>query len=515
MALTFLSSCEDKLDVTNPNNQTSGDFWVSEESMGEGVIAIYNRLLTDGCYSRMTPSLNDVRGDDVWSESPWTIYPLVGDFTVLNDYDVLEWMWREWFMMVYRSNIVLSHINDISFNDADYKNRLLGQTLFLRAFAYYNLVESYENVPIIKTVPAGGDDFYPASSPREDVVAFIIEDLTQAANLLPKDYNNISGIDAGQIGRATSGAAKGLLSRMYMMEENWTAAEEVLADIVELQQYQLVENYADNFTYSNENNSESLFEIQFGDFGTEENWWSYSTTNWRQASCVNYNYGIPIFGAWGDLKPTQWLYEEYKQERTVDGLLDERLYSTLVSYEAEYDTYTDGRSNQLFGGSPYTDGRLDQNDIFLAKHTYARIPGHTLESDGVRMGSIINYRIMRYAEILLSYAETLYELGKYDEAYAPLNEVRTRANLSELPTGSLSNTDLYEEIIHQRVLELSVESIRHFDIKRWGWFYDANRIEQLKTHDDEFETWKEGHEYLPIPSTELDLNPNLGINSAN
>jgi hypothetical protein len=72
-----------------------------------------------------------------------------------------------------------------------------------------------------------------------------------------------------------------------------------------------------------------------------------------------------------------------------------------------------------------------------------------------------------------------------------------------------------DEIIHQRVLELSLEGIRTLDIKRWGWYYDQNKLNELTTHDDEFGTWKEGHEYFPIPSGEMDTNPNLSPNSAN
>lgn len=524
LALTFASmafGCADKLDVVNPNNQTAADFWTTENSIAEGVIGIYNRLIVDGYYARMTPSLIDVRGDDVWSESPWTIYPLSGDFTVLNDYDVLTWLWREYFMQVYRANIVLKYIDDINFTDNDYKNRLKGQALFLRALAYYNIAENYETAPLLRAVPNGEDEFYPTSANYSNLLNFMVEDLVQAVDMLPLSYNNVNGADKGQLGRATKGSARALLARVYMIQNDWANAEKLLSDIIESKVYSLVDNYADNFGYQNENNSESVFEIQFGNFGTDENWWSYSTTNWRQGHALGFNYGITAFGAWGDLKPTTWLYNEFKKELTTDGQLDPRLYSTIVSYEPEYDTYTDGRNNTIFGRDAYRDtnalGRttLQAGNIFIAKYTYSRINGHTLEQDGERLGNVINYRLIRYAEVLLNYAETLYELGRYNEVYEPLNQVRKRAKLASITEGSLSNTDLYNEIVHQRVLELSVECIRHFDIKRWGWFYNNDRLQELISHDDEFATWKQGHEYLPIPSTELAINPNLGQNSAN
>lgn len=524
IGIGLLGSCDDKLDVENPNAQDSSGFWKTESEISEGVTAIYNRLLTDGCYARMTPSLNDVRGDDVWSESPWTIYPLTGDFTVFSEYDVLSWMWREWFIMVYRANLVLDKANGVSFTDESYKNRLVGQALFLRAFAYYNLTESYEQVPLSTQVQDNADEYYPETNSRDEILAQIVEDLTTALDMLPESYDDVNGVDAGQTGRATWGAAAGLLARVYMIQERWPEAENLLSEIIKLDIYELVPDYSDNFTYSNENNIESLFEVQFGNFGTADNWWSLSTSDWRQAHCIGYNYGLTEFTAWGDLKPTHWLYEQFKKERTADGLLDPRLYSTLVSYEAEYDTYTDGRTNEIFGVNPYTDNgandpklypKINGDSIFIAKYTYSRIPGHSQESDGVMLNSIINYRVIRYAEILLNYAEVLCMQGQYGDALPFINQIRERANLSTVPAGSLSDEQIWDELMHQRVLELSIEGIRHFDIKRWGWFYKADKLEELKSHDDEFETWVNGKEYLPIPSSEMDLNPNLSGNSNN
>ncbi len=515
LAVNFLTSCDDKLEVTNPNTATTAEFWKTEDHVAEGVIATYNRLLTDGCFCRMVPSLTDVRGDDVWSQSPWTIYPLSGDFTVLSNYDVVEWPWREWYIMIARANLVLFHGKDIEYSSPEYKNRLLGQAYFLRALTYYYLTEMYEKVPLILEVPENGN-YYPKTSTRDEIIEAIISDLKLAQDMLPKSYDAINGPDKSQKGRATWGAATGLLAKAYLMKSNFESAKVELEKIVTSNQYSLVSNYGDNFTYENENNSESLFEVQFGNFGTAENWWSYSTSDWKQGNALGFNYGLTLFGAWGDLKPTKWLYEQFKKEATVDGTLDPRLYWTLVSYEEEYNTATDGRSNQIFGKDLGSYAAL-KNSPTIAKYTYARIPGHTAESEGNRLGSTINYRVLRYADILLLYAEVLNETGKTAEAYAPLKLVRDRAKLANLSETrpNMTQAEMRDEIVHQRVLELSIESIRSFDIKRWGWYYDSNKLAELATHDDEFVTWKAGHEYFPVPSGEMDNNPNLEPNSAN
>jgi len=252
----ILSSCEDKLDVSNPNLQSSGDFWNTEDQIAEGIIGIYNRLLTDGAYGRMTPSLLDVRGDDTWSESPWTIYPLTGDFTVFSEYDVLTWLWREYFIMVYRANLMIERAAEVEFDNQEHGDRLMGQALFLRAFTYYLLTENYETVPLILEPQGNADEYYPTSTSRDSILDQVELDLSAAMDLLPESYSAVTGPHRGQVGRATWGAAAGLLAKVYMIREKWTEAEPILDDIITSGIYDLVDDYGENFTYENENNIE-------------------------------------------------------------------------------------------------------------------------------------------------------------------------------------------------------------------------------------------------------------------
>jgi hypothetical protein len=518
----LLASCDSNLEVSNPNLQTSADFWKTESEISEGVTAIYNRLILDGTYMRTLPALKDVRGDDVNSASPWTIYPLTGNFTVHADYDVLQWPWRDLYQMIAKANLVFYNSPNVTYSSTDYKNRLLGQAYYLRAFAYYELLQNYELVPLVLSKPLDQSDYYPHSATRAETFAAIESDLLKAQSMLPMSYDNVTGADKEQKGRATWGAATGLLGKLYMIEQKWSAAATQLKAVIDSKQYSLVANYGDNFTMSNENNSESLFEVQFlSGVGTTENWTGDPSSSWKQASSLDYPYGTVAFGAWEDFHPTQWLYSEFKQERCKDGKLDPRLYWTIVSYESEYDTYpaTDGRSNTIFGVKPYSTNKLDKTNkkIYIAKYTYARIKGYTSEGDGVRDNSGINYRIMRYSEILLLYAEALNEIGgPTSDVYHYIQLVRDRANLPDLATTQpgLSQSAMRDQIAHERALELGIEGVRFYDIMRWGWLYDSTKLTTLKTHDPEFSTWTTGHEYLPVPQLELDDNPNLTPNSA-
>ncbi len=517
LTAAFSFSCEKDLEQVNQNQIGSDQYWQTEEDLADGVTGIYNRLLRDGAYMRTLPSLQDGRGDDVTSASPWTIYPLTAKFTVQADYDVLQWPWRDFYDLIDKANSVLYYAPEIEFEDQDYKGRLEGQAYFLRALAYFTLINNYEQVPLVLEPALSRDEYYPETATPEETWAQIESDLLNAKELLPETYVGVSGADNGQLGRATWGAATGLLGKVYMFQEKWSDAEEVLGEVIESGVYSLVPDYADNFTMNNENNSESLFEIQFGNFGTDGNWVGASTSNWRQGCAINFNYGIGAFGGYTDLDISEWIYEEYQQERCVDGTLDPRMYTTIVSYEEEYDTYTDGRSNTIFETNPWESGVLSTEEIYIGKYTYARIPGYTIESDGILGASTINYRVMRYAEVLLLYAEALNELGNTNAAYPYIQEVRDRANLPDLATEmpNMTQAEMREQLAHERALELAVEGIRFFDIQRWGWLYDSEKLEELRAHDSEFDTWTEGNEYLPIPQVELDVNPNLSPNSSN
>ncbi|GAB3357325.1 RagB/SusD family nutrient uptake outer membrane protein [Arachidicoccus ginsenosidivorans] len=524
MTAVIFGSCDKKLAVTDPNAQTSADFWKTESDIAEGVVATYNLLLVDGTFARTLPALVDVRGDDVNSQSPWTIYPLTGNFTVQADYaggyDVESWIWRDFYQMIAKANLVFYNAPNVTFSNDDYKNRLLGQAYFLRAFAYYELAENYQVCPLVLSKPLDQSEYFPASASEDSIWTAIESDLIKAQSMLPTSYDNVTGEDQGQKGRATWGAATGLLGKVYMIRGDYAKAAAEFKKIIDANIYKLVANYGDNFTMTNENNTESIFEIQFGDFGVDANWVEPSLSSWTQGSALDFPYGLTQYGAWGDFHPTQWLYSEFKKERCKDGKLDPRLYWTLVTYEKEYDTDGDGRSNTIFGEKPYETNKLDasNNNIYIAKYTYARIPGHTIEGDGKVPGSGINYRFMRYSEILLLYAEALNEInGPTSDVYKYIQMVRDRADLPDLATTKpgLSKEEMRDQIAHERALEFGVEGIRFFDIMRWKWLSNPDKLSLLKSHDSEFNTYVTGHEYLPVPQGELDTNPNLSKNSAN
>ncbi|KAA3436081.1 RagB/SusD family nutrient uptake outer membrane protein [Rufibacter hautae] len=509
VAMLFLSSCDDELDITNPNQETTATYWTTEAQAFAGVTAVYNALTTDGTYQRTFPSFTDSRGDDMYGDSPAVYLELGGQFTLPTNAGETQWIWRDHYMVIFRANQVIQNVGNLGTDvlSEEAKQRIIGQAYFLRGLAYYNLAITYKQVPVITTPPADQNDYYPATATEEVLWNQVFSDLRDAEQRLPINYDAVVGPDRGQKGRATKGAAAGLLGKAYLYRKMYTEAEAQFAKFFTgpLQGvYSLVPNYRDNFTSTNENNAESLFEVQFSATGgSVGNWTGEPTANWRQFNALPVAYGMQG-KAWSDFQPTQWIFNEYRQERTVDNQVDPRLPATILYYNQ-------AEGNTTAYGVAWPDNIREQ--IYIRKYTMEGqgVPFETPETGGN------NYRVLRFADILLMYAETLNELNRTAEAYPYIQQVRSRAKLPDLATvkPNLSKEQMRDQIAHERALEFAIEGQRIQDIIRWGWLYDPAKLAMLKEHDDDFNTWTPGNEYLPIPQSELDNNANLLPNSAN
>ena len=325
----------------------------------------------------------------------------------------------------------------------------------------------------------------------------------------------------------------------------------VLKDIMNKKygSYKLMANYGDNFREGSayENNAESLFEIQYLDYGSQgvdDEWTPGNTSpNATQGHAVESNFAPGRFGGWADLSASPWLYNLFKQERTTAGKLDPRLYWTIGTYETDWVGFENGNvayksemtasdtiiTNNNYGGLP------------IAKWTNFRTNLYDKVTTGLHCG--INLRMMRYSDVLLRAAECENEVnGPTQQAIDWINQVRERANLKDLSLSDFDTKDkLFEQIANvERPKEFGCEYGRGFDLIRWGFFYDQGRLAQLKEHgtfrrspykakesvsyslvgvDSEvkssYDTYVPGHEFLPIYQGLLNDNPNLTGNSAN
>ena len=555
--LGSVASCDKYLDVKNPNNQTTYDFGYTEADLEEALVACYNRIRLEGTFARVGYTLDAVRGDEVWNASQQWYLPY-DNLNSTGQIDIGDqWPWRDNYHVVNRCNLVLSRIEESGLTGTNI-DRIKGQALFLRALAYYNLATYYQEVPLfIEYSQYDSIETMYAENVSQDVVFDQIEtDLNEAINLLPSR-------DAGgewAKGRATKGAAAGYLARAYMFRHNYADALTLLKNIINgtYGHYELMKDYGDNFREGNayENNAESLFEVQFLDYGmggSDEEWTPVNiSSNATQGHAVESNYGSQELGSWGDLAASPWLYNLFKAERCTDGTLDPRLYWTIVTYEPEYSAYTgttnagypnggDPRSNVVYQQEITRTPRCNntQGGMSIAKFTNARNNIYASITTGLHCG--VNLRLMRFSDVLLRAAECINELdGPTAEAIGYINEVRNRAGLASLPTDGWTANKLFEQIANvERPKEFGCENGRGIDLIRWGFFYDAGRLAQISQHscfmldtaegsevstqelttatasDYSYKYFTAGHEYFPIFQGTRNANKNIHGNSAN
>jgi hypothetical protein len=368
--------------------------------------------------------------------------------------------------------------------DATLKARLLAENKFLRAYSYYVLVQWYGDLPIITTTLTS-DQYY--SQKRQPVAAVydqIERDLRDAIAGLPQRSKYASA----DLGRATRGAAQGILAKLYMLKKDYTNAEKYCKAIIDSNEYSLVAKYGDIFLPSGENCSESIFEIQAAALQPDAG--GVTGAGASPYNMVQGVRGIPNLG-WGFNRPSDNLVAEYETR-------DPRFHQTVIQ---ENDILPDGLT------------QVQPNPEILHErfNRKAWVPNHP----GLQDNGPGNIRILRFADILLLEAEALNELNRPADALVFLNQVRLRAKKSGAtfpndlaPVTVMDQSQLREKIYHERRVELAMEQHRWFDLCRWG-----REGSVMKAVGKNFIDGK--HELLPVPQSEVDLTGGILVQNKN
>ena len=552
LGIGTLTSCSDKLELTNPNDPTTATFGNTIDDLEDAVIACYHHTRMEGTYARVGYTLDCCRGDEVWNVAQSWNHIFADNLNVaINNADV-AWIWRDWYYVVNICNFVITKSTEMN-TDTEALRRIKGQALFIRALAYYNLANYYQNPALILDYNAYStlDGLYASNFTEGDENPFaqydrvmdqVEKDFAEAMTLLPSR-------DAGgewAKGRATSGAAAGFFARALMQRHKYADALTVLKAIIGGQYgaYKLMDNYGDNFREgaAYENNAESLYEVQFLDFdsqGSDDEWTPVNISkNASQGHALEANFAPAKVGSWQDLAAAPWLYQLFKAEKTKNGKLDPRLYWTIGTYENEWEGFEYGNmcyTEKMTADDPVV-VNTNNGGLPVAKYTNFRTGLYSSVVTGLKCG--INLRIMRYSDVLLRAAECENEVnGPTQQAIDWINQVRRRANLADLMLSDFASKDkLFEQIANvERPKEFGCEAGRCYDLIRWGFFYDAGRLQQLKEHgayklaagvkdvinygdagvESTYAKFENGHEYFPIYQNDLNVNANLKGNSAN
>jgi starch-binding outer membrane protein, SusD/RagB family len=491
--VSIVTSCnEDLLDTKNPNQITNDAFFTSLDQIETSVNSIYAVLQGNRLVGREYFFVHDLRSDEMKAGGSQLEVPraqlLNGSHTYTNA--VMTDVYKALFTMVHRANTVIKNGGALSVpaEDQSLLDRYIAEAKFLRGFAYYTLGNLWGGVPLYDA-PATAFTDAKARSTQEETFNFALQDANDASDVLPATY------EAANLGRATKGAAFTLAGKINLCKGDYEAAKTALEEVRDLGVYELVDDYFDNFTEEAEYNSESIFEVGFLDTGYG---WDASGNGSSADSWVRSQEYSAV--GWANLIPSDKLIAEYE-----DG--DPRLRD---SFWFPGDTYANGTATlTTVAGDNTTLYDGDQVKIRWKKYSimYKTDPG------GFNVNVGINYRLWRYADVLLLLAECENEVGTAANAISYLNEVRDRASVSMPNYGTAAmdaagfpvstKEEIFEAIQHERFIELAGEEIRNIDILRW-------RANGKLTGPDPISYFQANkYELLPIPQDEFNTNPKL------
>ncbi|TXE07213.1 RagB/SusD family nutrient uptake outer membrane protein [Seonamhaeicola algicola] len=498
-----INCSEDVLDQVNPNKLSPDTFWQSQGDAEKGIIGAYSPFTHIWYYTRFEIFISDYR-DDVVNGFNTSERTAVGYFSGTSDSNATRWCWQAMYQGVARANEVLKYVPDI--DDPEFsqqeKDNILGEAYFIRAFNYFNLLNNWRNIPLITKPTSEVDLFTVTQADPADVWAQIESDLQMAQTMLPDSWS------ADQLGRATSGAATGYLGKVYLYQNKYAEAKVEFAKIMD-GRYQLMDDYAHNFTEEFENNAESVFEIQLVADGLGG--WGADAPNRGKGAAYQPDLAPAGYTGQDGMRINQWALDLFLDEQTVNGEIDPRTYTTFFWNTEETTTY-EGKTlrSRTYLNTPYSSAYSPTaTEIYANKFLDWEFNNHSGSQDGGWHGSGNNLRLMRYADVLLMYAEAdlMDDNNLSADGLEAINAVRRRADMPEFTSVTM------QDIEDERVKELSLERSRYFDLLRWGKV--KSRIvdnPDLKSESAGTSAYKPGREYIAIPQNDVDRNPNLKQN---
>lgn len=514
-----LTSCSESfLELSDRNHFTEDNFWKNKADAESGLAAAYSPIKYQmyGYYGAFDGWLNlNSRGDDIFTilneeASMRAIATFQNSTTTGSDpYGAL-------FTGIQRANVVLRNIDRVPATGISEEDRSMikGEALFLRGLQYFYLVHNYREVPL-RVIPSNEDASNKPAATEAQLWKQTEDDLKDAISC------NLPVTRTGdEKGRIEKGAAIAMLAKVYLYQHKYAEAKIQLQQLMNAPyypgRYALMDNFAENFTPAKENNEESVFELQYSSDGE---------LTWGNESGINLGNSIPQFigpvsgGGWAKLMPSSFIVGQFiKEERPAqsDTKYDKRIYASLffnpeamgdvVKNEKWYggnrsmEDLWNGNSGKMASGAP----TFSQGDgkFLLKKYTAYFANDANADNMGHKEGKSNNLRVMRFAEVLLMYAEVCAQTNDVNSANTALKIIRKRAGLAEK---TFAQADLMTEIEHQCLLEFFGEGHRFDDLKRW---YSTNDIKTIfkaneKQGADYFE---EKYKYFPIPSGELNNN---------
>ena len=581
--MTLTTSCEDQLDIEQKGVISTENFYQTDDDAEAALVAAYEGFMCNvvgrnhdgGGPGIYTPYkiITNMCGDDVLYASgnygDHEFSGMLNEFRYDAEAEVPKFMYTGLYLSVYTCNLVTDHFQNAA--DTPVKKRCVAEARVLRAFDYFLLANLWDNPPFVDHVLGGTDLPYNCNNKNlehpmdhKQLIEWVAKECEEAA----ADLDERKGTDDkdGAV-KVTKGFAWALAGKAYLFAGEYEQAKTALKKVIDSGKYALVpgDRYMDNFHIEGDGNEEKVFEINFEYNAGKGSWdgmiqrssWMESNAwNWRAGNFVKSPQSVYSgIDGWGGLGVPQWFGDEFYAN---DGD-SYRLKATLkhiddAVYKMEYAdpalnamSVEEKMKSKKVGISDPVQGLYD-NSFWLAFKQVIR----KADTDGNKYGDNVrlnNYIVMRYAEVLLNYAEACLQTGDQDEAKRYINMIQERAG-----SRTISQTVNMDVLKKEKSYELWLEGCRWFDVMRWK---DAKAIERLKNvgsdcphvfdklfrapkADDRKVTWEHGteansrfytvstsaakdagfevgfkegkHEFFPYPQTVMDKNPNLEQN---
>lgn len=476
LAVIFIEACKtDDLELTDPNGANPEEFLENETQVQAAVNAIYANLQTQGLWVRhmffMMDNMSHENAGNSQLEADKRQYL---EFSFDASHGAIRAYWESCYRGINKANYVISNeeqINAIPDMPQATKDKFLGEARFLRAFYYFLLVTRFGDVPLMTDVVVADQEGLPRSPVEQVYEEVIIPDLETAASVLLSNFD-----ETHELGRATSEAAYAVLGKVHLYREEYTLARDAFNEIMD--DFSLAADYGDNFLEETEHNEESILEIEFDvALGQGSKWDSdVSGAGQNEVTFRGQEYG---WNDWFNVYPSDDLLDEYEE--------DDPRYT--ANFYSNGDLFNSGQDTVAIPSERRAAWRKYQN-------YYKR------EHENTDSG--INFRVIRYADVLLMMAEIENELGNMPQAVDYLNQVRDRVAMPNYGTPEMdamypvsSQQEVFNAIVHERKVELAGEQVRFPDLVRWG----------MGGQIPNFEVGK--HEVFPIPLAEITANASI------
>lgn len=447
------------LDVEPIGQQTSEAFFANASDADKAITSCYGHLNQWFVNGFAHLAITSMTSDDAEKGS------VPGDASFLNDFDnfsftstqfIIDDYWRGQYNGINLCNQSIDNIPGINMDPA-LKARYVAEAKFIRAYHYFNLVRAFGDVPLLRRVPVTADEINPVRAPKDIVYDSIEVDLRDAAAILPTAY------PSSDIGRVTKGACLAMLAKVKMYRQRWPDVLDLTNQVIALP-YTLTTDFNSLFRIAQENNAESIFEVQANTFVNN----CGSMSQYSEVQAVRNQFG------WGFNVPSPSLESAFEPgDLRKDATI---LYRGQTTPEGDLITST--APNPMYNKKVY-------------------VPSSVPNPCGWGYGREQNRRVLRLAEIYLIRAEAANEQNDTTEAKIYLNAVRNRAGLPSI--NAISKESMRNKIWNERHVELAMEDDRFFDLVRQG---NAGTV--LRALGKGFVDGK--NELFPIPDKQITLS---------